>query len=132
MAEPGKAPVEHRDISPRLVWALGAGFAAFVAASAVGLLAFFDVGPSWTFHRLAKPEPVLQIAPADDYREFLAAKRSELAEYGWRDAPAGLLEIPVEEAMRLVSQGHRAEAEAAGDCTDAACRGRRAATGAAR
>lgn len=48
------------------------------------------------------PEPRLQTRPVQD----LAAIRTEddklLAGYGWVDEPAGVVHIPIEEAMRLV------------------------------
>lgn len=119
MAERESPPVETRDISPRVVWLLGLGFAAFVIASTLVLLLFFHPTRSWSYSRLAPPGPVLQISPAADYASFIAGKRSDLTRRRWHDRAAGLVEIPIEEAMRLVAEGHRAET----DVTQAGCRG---------
>jgi hypothetical protein len=116
--------VETRDVRPRALWLLGLAFALFVAFSAAGLLVFFDPDAGWISHREGRPAPVLQVAPGADYQAFLAGKRAELHDRGWIDREAGLVEIPIEEAMRLVAQGHRAETpiESAG-CAGAACPG---------
>lgn len=123
MVEP-RPPVETRDVRPRMLWLFGLGMAFFVLASAAGLLVFFTPDAAWTFHRTEKPEPVLQVTPVEDYEAFLAIKRAELHDRGWVDRPAGLVEIPIEEAMRLVARGHRAEAAVdSAACTGAACPG---------
>jgi hypothetical protein len=98
--------------------------ALFIVTSAGGLLAFFSPDVSWTFHRAAKPQPVLQVTPVADYQTYIARKRTELHDRGWTDRAAGLVEIPIAEAMRLVAQGHRAAVriDSAG-CTGAACPG---------
>ena len=122
MPEAETPSVETRDIWPRAVWLLGLGFALFVVASTTGLLVFFRPNAPWAFDRLAKPEPVLQVSPAADYAAFAAEKRAQLLDTGWRDREAGLVEIPIEKAMRLVAQGHRAEAELFREsCRGAAC-----------
>lgn len=121
MADPD-IPVETRDVSPRALWYFGLAFATFVVASVFGLLVFFDLSESWLVDRARKPEPVLQISPPEDYREFLAAKRAELHDRGWVDEEAGIAELPIAEAMRLVSQGHRARVEIDVEgCIGAAC-----------
>lgn len=122
MADRAPPSVETRDLPPRVFWILWLGFGVFIGGSILGLLLFFDLGQPWTFHRLLKPAPVLQISPPSDYAAFIADKRAELAGYGWQDSEAGLARIPIEEAMRLVSEGHRAEMEAPGqDCSGTAC-----------
>ena len=124
MAETDHPPVEQRDVAPRALWLLGAAFTLFIAVSAAGLLLFFSPDPGWLFRRDLKPEPVLQISPESDYEAYLAIKRAELLDRGWVDRDAGLVEIPIGEAMRLVSQGYRAEARIdSTGCTGAACPG---------
>lgn len=120
----GTAKVETRDVHPGILWLTGIGLALIVIASATGLLIFFSPDAAWRFHRLAKPEPVLQVSPIEDYEGFIVRKRAELQDRGRADRAAGLVEIPIDEAMRLVSEGHRAEAEIddAG-CDGAACAG---------
>lgn len=39
--------------------------------------------------------------------EIAARKRRTLESYGWVSQPAGVARIPIEEAMRLVAEGHR-------------------------
>ena len=117
-------PVEMRDVSPRALWLLGLTLGSFVAASAVGLLFFFNPDHAWVFNRASKPQPRLQIAPAADQDAFAAANDAALSSYGWLDRSQNLATIPIGEAMRLVSEGHRASApDAAVNCTGASCPG---------
>lgn len=115
--------VETRDIPPRLIVLLGLGFAVFIAVSVLGMRLFFRPDPPWTFHRTDKPAPQLQITPAADDTAYLREQAAILDGYGWRDPAAGLAIIPVTEAMRLVSEGHRATVPPPGPCTGAACSG---------
>ncbi|HET7410418.1 MAG TPA: hypothetical protein VFJ13_09480 [Paracoccaceae bacterium] len=122
MAELRRPPVETRDVSPRALWLFGLGFVLFIAVSTLSLFAAFSPDQSWTFHRVLKPGPVLQINPVEDHETFLARKRAELTDRGWTDREAGLVEVPIGEAMRLVSEGYRAEVDLdPAGCTGAAC-----------
>ena len=47
------------------------------------------------------PEPRLQIAPREDLRELRASEAELLTSYGWVDRNAGIVRIPISEAMRL-------------------------------
>lgn len=59
-------------------------------------------------------EPRLQVAPANDIYEFRTREDAVLHNYGWVDRNAGVVRIPVEEAMRLtVERGLPARAGAA-------------------
>jgi hypothetical protein len=52
------------------------------------------------------PEPRLQISPARDLAAFRASEEAELNSYGWVNRTAGVVRIPIREAMeRLVQQG---------------------------
>ena len=118
--------VEMRDISPRALWLLGLCFGGFVALAAVGLLLFFTPDTSWTFNRMSKPEPRLQIAPAADHAAFAARQDAMLSRYGVPDPASSVVQVPIEEAMRLVSEGHRPRVDAAerqllDTCAGAAC-----------
>lgn len=120
--------VEMRDVSARTLWLLGLGLGCFIAASAVGLRFFFDPDSNWVFNRLSKPAPTLQIAPRADYAAFAARKNAMLSAHGVPDPVSGIVQVPIEEAMRLVSEGHRAalsdaEKQAAQDCAGASCPG---------
>jgi hypothetical protein len=47
------------------------------------------------------PEPRLQTAPREDLRELRASEDELLSTYGWVDRNAGIVRIPINEAMRL-------------------------------
>src|ERR687888_293879 len=48
------------------------------------------------------PEPRLQINPREDLRELRAREDEVLTTYGWVDKNAGVVRIPIEEAMKIV------------------------------
>jgi|SRR5204862_2182677 len=48
------------------------------------------------------PEPRLQTAPREDLRDLRAQEDQVLASYGWVDKNAGVVRIPIEEAMKIV------------------------------
>jgi hypothetical protein len=50
------------------------------------------------------PEPRLQTNPREDLRELRAAEDELLATYGWVDRNAGIVRIPIEDAMQLTIQ----------------------------
>ena len=47
------------------------------------------------------PEPRLQQFPRNEIDEFRLAERAETRTYGWVDKDAGVVRIPIAEAMRL-------------------------------
>jgi len=47
------------------------------------------------------PEPRLQTAPREDLSELRASEDVLLSSYGWVDRNAGIVRIPINEAMRL-------------------------------
>ena len=50
------------------------------------------------------PEPRLQTNPREDLRELRAGEDELLTTYGWVDRNAGVVRIPIDEAMKLVIQ----------------------------
>jgi hypothetical protein len=50
------------------------------------------------------PEPRLQVNYANDLQEVRKQWDEELHNYGWKDKKAGVVHIPIEEAMRLTLQ----------------------------
>ena len=54
-------------------------------------------------HRLP-PEPRLQTDPREDLRALRVAEQRTLTTYGWVDRSAGIVRIPIDEAMRLTIQ----------------------------
>lgn len=78
-------------------------------------------------------EPRLQRFPANEIYEFRQREEAILQNYGWVDRNAGIVRIPIEEAMRLtVERGlpARAPAAAAVPAAEATSGGNRAAPGA--
>jgi flagellar biosynthesis/type III secretory pathway M-ring protein FliF/YscJ len=52
------------------------------------------------------PEPRLQTNPREDLRELREQEHQVLSTYGWVDKNAGVVRIPIDEAMkRVVQQG---------------------------
>lgn len=47
------------------------------------------------------PEPRLQTAPREDLRDLRSSEDELLATYGWVDRNAGIVRIPIDQAMRL-------------------------------
>jgi hypothetical protein len=48
------------------------------------------------------PEPRLQTNPREDLRRFRANEDELLTSYGWIDKNAGVVRIPIDDAMKLV------------------------------
>ena len=46
----------------------------------------------------------LEVVPQTALREFLKSKDERLESYGWIDAPAGRVHIPIERAMQLSAE----------------------------
>lgn len=61
------------------------------------------------------PAPRLQESPSQEVRQFRQGEERQLHEYGWVDKAAGVVRIPIEEAMRLtVERSLPARAETPG------------------
>ena len=61
------------------------------------------------------PEPRLQRFPREDILNFRLAEEQALTTYGWVDKNAGIVHIPIEDAMKLALQrGLRSRAAAKG------------------
>jgi hypothetical protein len=50
------------------------------------------------------PEPRLQTNPREDLRDLRAHEDELLTSYGWVDRNAGIVRIPIEDAMKIVVQ----------------------------
>jgi len=50
------------------------------------------------------PQPQLQADAAADLEKIQAAEEKTLATYGWADRNAGVVRMPIDQAMRLVAQ----------------------------
>ena len=76
--------------------------------------------PEQSFDNVAKqgasrrpPEPRLQERPFDDVAKLRAVEKDALEGYGWVDEKAGVVRIPIDEAIRILARrGLPARAEA--------------------
>jgi hypothetical protein len=50
------------------------------------------------------PEPRLQVAPREDLQQLRARQQALLDSYQWVDKTAGIVRIPISEAMKLTVQ----------------------------
>jgi hypothetical protein len=57
--------------------------------------------PLARYARTEPPAPRLQTDPRGDLQRLRAAEEAELGGYGWVDAQAGIVHIPIERAMDL-------------------------------
>jgi hypothetical protein len=139
---PGALEFERGDVNPAVVakWAIGLGMVSIVgAAVAFGLLVFLrkheaasdPQRPALYFSsETRQPEGVrLQTTPFTDLHVLREQERQILATYGWVDEAAGVVHIPIAEAMRLyverqaaagagVAASQAAAADARGPLTD--------------
>ena len=64
-----------------------------------------EVTPPPVFEaRQLPPEPRLQVSPRRDLQAILAAQEAILRSYGWVDRQAGIVRIPIERAMQLLTE----------------------------
>jgi len=54
------------------------------------------------------PEPRLQNTPFDELRRMRTEEDAALASYGWVDRRAGIVRIPIEQALEIAAQGGEA------------------------
>ncbi len=81
------------------------------AQTAAGVL------PSIVVSRNYFPQPREQVSPHADLEAFRAREQADLESYGWIDRKSGVVRIPIERAMELISQrdlAARSNAGAAG------------------
>jgi hypothetical protein len=113
---PSAGGYEKRDANAKWIFALVAFFLVagfimhFCLAGVMERLAKKPL-PSdrWTGTRLAgktaaesKAVPHLQIVPAEDLNQFRASEEAELNGYGWINRTAGVVRIPIAQAMDLL------------------------------
>jgi hypothetical protein len=105
---------EGSDVNVRGILIFGLGL--FVTAAAIHLLVWLlflyfagrEATRGATDYPLAAdqqarvpPEPRLQTNPREDLRLMREQEDAILKSYGWVDRPAGVVRIPIEEAMKL-------------------------------
>jgi len=114
---PDTPPVQPDEVNIRAILGFGAGL--IVAAVAVHLIVwllfqYFSGREAVRFppvYPLAigeadrqPPEPRLQTNPRDDLRALREHEDELLNNYRWVDKPAGIVRIPIDEAMKIVAE----------------------------
>ena len=109
---------EESDVNIRAIFGFGGGLAALGAVIAVVVWLLFgyltrreDIASGARAYPLAAgqeerlpPEPRLQTNPRQDLKDLRAAEDDTLKSYRWVDRNAGVVRIPVDEAIRLTLQ----------------------------
>ncbi|MEW6319535.1 MAG: hypothetical protein AB1635_00440 [Acidobacteriota bacterium] len=115
---PDGAQHEHTDIEPAIArnFAIWLAVAMIISAAIVyGTFWFFEgraatrdqtaqVYPLAAGRALEPPAPRLQTQPFKDVYLLRQAEREKLTTYGWVDRNAGVVRIPIDEAMRLIER----------------------------
>ena len=111
------AGIHHEESDANIVAVFGFGAGLMVVAAIVLLLMFvlfryFEgreaarVPPAYPLaissETRVPPEPRLQTDPREDLREMREKEDAVLGSYGWVDKNAGVVHIPIENAMRLM------------------------------
>lgn len=110
----GKVRYETSDVNVRAILTVGAGLAGgtIAVAAVIWLLVVFLTGRSAqtgprefplavTHEQRLPPEPRLQTNPREDLGDLLRAQEQVLQSYGWVDKDAGIVRIPIDDAMKL-------------------------------
>ena len=105
---------EHSDVNIRAILGFGAGLLVVVAVVYVLILGIFRVFDRREGVQMASeyplaaaqghrepPEPRLQTNPRQDLADLRAREDELLGSYGWVDKNAGVVRIPIDEAMKL-------------------------------
>jgi len=99
--------VERSDADARLLSALALGVAAFLIAAPFLIWAIYPSAP-----RLGRvppdlpqpPAPRLQTAPKADLDRLRGSENRQLNSFGWVDRDKQIGRIPIDDAMKLLSQ----------------------------
>jgi len=112
-APPPAAP-EPSDVDVRAIVLLGFALMAIVAFCTVALFgmgAWLErdraqhAGPSTAISALQRfASPRLEPAPRNDITELNREKTAKLHQYRWIDRKAGVMQIPIERAMQLLTE----------------------------
>jgi hypothetical protein len=107
---------EQTDVRPGAIVRFAIGLVVVIAVASVALLGLFAVLAKQQRRHdpppppLARPTgelpplPRLQVSPLQDLEQVRAQEEDELNSYGWVDPRAGIVHIPVDEAIRIVAQ----------------------------
>jgi hypothetical protein len=118
-AHPDDGAIHHETSDVNIFGILGFGAGLFMAAVVIHfgiwlLFRYFDSREAVrvpvayplaaTQGTRVPPEPRLQINPREDMRELRSKENELLGSYGWVDQRAGVVRIPISEAMKLTVQ----------------------------
>ena len=108
---------EESDVNFGGIVGFGAGLVAVCAAVAIVVFVYFrflearqtHTGPveyplAVSEENRVPPEPRLQTNPREDLRDLRAKEDDVLRSYGWVDKNAGVVRIPIDDAIRLTLQ----------------------------
>ena len=107
---------EQSDVRTGAIVRFALGLVTVVAVSAVLLLGLFklfarqqrrhDPPPPPLAREAGRlpPGPRLQAAPLQDLEQVRAEEEKELTSYGWVDRKAGIVHIPIDEAIKIVAE----------------------------
>jgi hypothetical protein len=113
---------EVADVSGRRIAWTAAGLAAMLAIVALAAWTVLSVLRSGSAQDASSPRaaaarmpsPRLQTAPSRDLDALREEKRALLSEYRWVDREAGVVRIPIEREMELLTERSGAQARPAG------------------
>jgi hypothetical protein len=116
-SRPGEQPRhshETSDANIRNLIIFGVGLSLLVVGGLLvsGIVFHYFVGhqglgpPASPFEnvRMLPPEPRLQVSAPKDLKQYQAAQGEILNSYGWVDQKAGLVRIPIDQAMDILLQ----------------------------
>jgi hypothetical protein len=106
---------EEQDVHLRPLIIAGVSLAALAGLSLLAMWWLFDYFAArqmrleTALHPLLEtrqlpPEPRLQVSPQLDVRDLMTNERSILDSYGWVDRQAGIVRIPIERAIELLTE----------------------------
>lgn len=113
MGETTEPRYEKRDVSLRLIVGVISGLAALTVGAVLlmyGSFAFFQKRAERAMEppsplrqeRVLPPPPRLQVAPELELQALRQREEERLNTYGWIDREAGVVRIPIEQAMELL------------------------------
>jgi hypothetical protein len=108
----GKRGYEDSEVSAGRLFAFAAGVAGLVILGVLGSALVFHFfvqhqplgPPASPFEdvRQLPPEPRLQTTAPEDFKRYRAEQDKILESYGWVDAQAGIVRIPIQRAMDML------------------------------
>jgi hypothetical protein len=90
-----------------LIAVIAAGVGVFLIVAPLALYTFYpqaSIGPSRVDPSKLPPAPRLQTNPFEDRAALHADEEQQLSSYGWSDRDTGIVRIPIDRAMELISE----------------------------